>query len=324
MRASFIAVGLCAALLVTACGSSNSESSGNTSAGGAGGTGGSDSTGGTAAGGSGGTQPVVPSDDVIALCAALEHATGGWLDQCCSDAEATSGDVITASAQSAALFFQRDCPQWLAKSESAGRVRIDADAVAAIEGEGVPDCRAFMSPTLKVHVRGAVIGLQGEGEPCTDDHECEAGLECNVNGFRSGERDVCMKPGTERCRIVTLPLESVFADNTFGFHPRCASGYFCNGFPPFGNCDALSEECESNNACPLGEFCQPDGTCGSQASVPEGETCAFWSECEAGTFCNYDDDTCHPKGVAGSPCTDRVQCLGRCENDVCVDWCSSG
>ncbi|MGE0324289.1 MAG: hypothetical protein AB7K71_31575 [Polyangiaceae bacterium] len=265
-----------------------------------------------------------PSENVIALCAALERATSGWLTECCSAEEQGSPDYIATAAHDYGLFFARDCPEWLAKSETAGRVRVNREAVALIDAEAATECREFFTPEQQDHVRDAVIGLQTEGEPCSGDHECEAGLECNVSGFRSGERDVCLKPGTDRCSIATSTVDRVFADNAFGFHPKCAPGYECNGFPPYGTCDVSTDGCHGQSSCPTGSFCQRDGTCGSRASVPEGESCHVYSDCAVGTYCNRDDDTCHSKSSAGSPCADPAQCLGRCEDGVCVDWCSSG
>jgi hypothetical protein len=213
------------------------------------------------------------------------------------------------------------------------RVRLDPEAGERCIAAGIDLAFDVVAgPIDTAECNGYLIGLQNEGQSCTDPWECIDGLACV--GFTN----------TKDGRCKSLPQLGAPCGNgepdrnmpfDIGERPACAKGARC--YPWGGRCrraQKKGERCDEDWDC-LEELACRAHKCASKDRVAVGGTCLHIADCAPTLYCAGTDyleksGVCTPKKAAGESCNDDSECKGHCEFDArtrkrfCMAWCQSG
>ena len=241
---------------------------------------------------------------------------------------------------------------YLAYDLDEGRVRLDADGLAACEAELRADaCNPVLQggdgerctpPPLPTgdsacQISNLMIGQQGEGEYClVGSVECAEGYFCSgvgtegrcIPGVAEGTAcfadyqcptDLVCDWESQRCIRGAGPGEACSYRDPENPTPdtellRCAEGLACD--PVSSTCAgtecAPGASCNEDEQCPEGLFCVA-GRCGPLGAV--GDDCWNDEDCDE-SYCDWNTNTCAPAGANGSECDDHRECTsGYCAYD---------
>lgn len=269
----------------------------------------------------------------------------GTMGACCSEADKATSEFALGSGILGSVLPA--CIEVLEASIARQRLNVHADDAAACYGVyaerfGSGAKCGTLTTTYRdpagTSCRNAFSGVQGAGEACAGDHECELGLTCV--GYTATSEGACQVPpavGAE-CgpgRTDGGDGESILPVLAFSNHPSCAAGAYCAEgtcaaqIPEGGECDAFGDE---------GDACAGSNVCVMRKCVAklagEGEPCGFSSDCERPLYCTEGtpNGTCQPLEPAGGTCTGALgfanECAGRCdaelgESGTCASFCGS-
>lgn len=288
----------------------------------------------------------LPLDVLGALCQGTLGATVAKLKSCCSASDQATQDyqfsegLLAAVAQACDLYIHQSVSDGRASYDMAGGKRcLDAFSAALSSGCGVANGSTMLD--LMTSCAGALVGKQGDGQPCRHLYECAPGLACV--GFAAASDGTCRKlaaadacgpaPTDGGVDLGSEIVEGVLA--AFGSAALCAPGLRCNtdfsGATPKSMCLAYVARggaCTDSTECTPGLACV-GGACGDR--VPAGSTCSANGDCQAGLFCLAigQSGECMPKQKAGVACNDSASCLGRCAipagatQGTCATFCGS-
>lgn len=175
------------------------------------------------------------------------------------------------------------------------------------------DCRADLACVDKQCVkREAKLGeacREVQGYPY-----CEADTFCRQDPVPDGQT---APPGVCQRKAGLGGVCSGYGTCLTGL--RCSSNYATGTCIPLGT---VNDTCSNYNDCQQELFCSPPtsrclqlpgpgGDCGSQGS---------FYRCRTGSYCDYADDTCHPRKGYGEPCTHDGMCASSaCEYGLLTD-----
>jgi hypothetical protein len=276
--------------------------------------------------------------DTASFCAETFGRHAAAYDSCC-----TAGDKLTPLYKAAYGTWAAvawECGDKLARSVAQGRATLVEEAASScVQQVGALHDQAGCA-VLHAGIdweatscRGAVLGLQAEGQPCRYRYECMGGLTCV--GYSDGLDGACqgVSPGGA-CRMeeVSGAADDIF-DALFGQHPVCADGYSCQHTAQYGVCAKRAgpgSYCVVDGDCEPGLRCQL-GACGTSAPSQQGGDCNVSQDCAPGLYCHPQSQagawgTCESTKAAGQPCSAYPSdaCLGYCGPGVCVEICGSG
>jgi hypothetical protein len=240
------------------------------------------------------------------------------------------------------------CPSELSASIAAGRASIDGNAAAQciaaydeiIDQISLGNTQNLgVDPGVLAACQAVVIGKQAIGAPCSQPYECPAGASCvGQTGSTDG---TCRTPAIgETCGAGESASGEITITLTFGNHPECASGAFCDTVYEndefVDRCVALKadgEDCSDPDECAIGG-CHL-GKCSGAGPSAQGMECLFGDDCADGLYCDDSGTTsvCAPKKPSGSACSGGLlsdECAGTCNvpegvsDGTCVAFCGQG
>jgi hypothetical protein len=251
--------------------------------------------------------PVTPDS----FCEAIAGALGGSRRAWCTAAEqkrAYTAYVIEESDKSVAA-----CKRSLASSIAAKRVTFDAkaaleciqasnEAFNAAGGGPLPHGWEARDRACK----GVLTGQVAEGQSCTGDLECKAGLSCGGQPSKLACKPPA--PAAGACGV-EIDIDAIVAGTPSTApppayqpylgrnhqHDACASGLSCNYF--LSKCEAVKqkgEECTLVTPCSDGLDCRR-GKCTDTPGKAKGQPCdgtEFDSDCVDGISCDPKTHTC--------------------------------
>lgn len=274
---------------------------------------------------------------VAEFCAGALGPLALAYESCCTEEDKLTLWYKAAHGMAAAIAWE--CQAKVGKSVSQGRARLQTDAAAsclqaigsAVQGAG---CAIVHSgwDWESTACRGAILGLQAEGEACRYRYECEDGLTCE--GYTDGVDGQCKalrEGGTCRLEEYSGAADDVM-DALFGEHPACMDGWTCQHTDQLGLCakqSAAGGYCVTSQDCALGLSCHV-GQCGDGARSELGGECIVSSDCAQGLYCEPATQpgswgTCEQKKAVGEPCSTAAAdaCWGYCGAGQCVALCGS-
>lgn len=280
----------------------------------------------------------------VAFCDATYGELRVAFEGCCNSGDVSQNDYKFIDAVYAAV--TTDCENALSSAIARGRVTFDTTAAAACEAAfqqrvqqgncwGAVDTNQPSPPIFGSSAcQGVVGGLQGPGQPCAVDFECQNGLTCV--GWTGATDGACATPGGvgARCEQAPDAGSALYVAWGFGTHPSCASGAYCVT-PTCQAQVAAGAPCTTNPACASPLTCLL-GACSTNGPSGDGGPCDSKVDCEDGLYCAPADGgaspgACEPREPLGGECTaNGDQCKGLCDvpdggkTGVCAAFCGSG
>jgi hypothetical protein len=178
-----------------------------------------------------------------------------------------------------------------------------------------------------------------DGEPCTNDNDCDFDFFCNSDGDcaeKAGPGDTCSfqdpdqpAAGEEdiQCKagLTCHPVDFVcmeFCTEGFGCaaDTQCPDGLSCapttveNDTTSFHLCRDLGEaataRCDTHDDCVAGRYCSAGGVC--TADVAENDSCTVTAMCPAGMHCAPISATCVTDLMPAAVCSDILDGTDGC------------
>jgi hypothetical protein len=223
-------------------------------------------------------------------------------------AVATCTGVGACCAANSFAFNQPAC-EALVKSQSSGNVCPDG---TAYDPQQAGDCIAALRPAYAacLHLGGAecdfpCVGIRPLGAACMQTSEC---------GQVAGSTVVCWFDGTSGlitgvCSVLLRGTPGDACSQTCSAKSGNGTMEQCNrslGLPGPGAQPATLPATPTDCYTIDGLFCGSDLKCRPRGAP--GASCALWTDCEDGAYCDTASSKCVAKPVAGSPCGPKSLC----------------